>query len=148
MSVAGRSHLPIYSCKYSKRKYTQHQLLTLVLIKEYTSKDYRNVVELVDLMEGDFIIIEDFNADGSYFDEDSTSDIDEYTWVIDDSIDTTTKNTDYTYDRIVLTDSADFTGEAGVFRYDLEYDLDEELTTDVSDHYPVYTEFKVEEDVE
>ncbi|PQV41975.1 transposase [Methanohalophilus euhalobius] len=41
MSVAGRSRLPIYSCKYSKRKYTQHQLLTLVLIKEYTGNDYR-----------------------------------------------------------------------------------------------------------
>jgi hypothetical protein len=37
----------------------------------------------------------DFNADGSYFDEDSTLDIDEYNWVIDDSIDTTTKSTDF-----------------------------------------------------
>jgi len=98
--------------------------------------------------EEDFIIMGDFNADGSYFDEDSTSDLDEYTWVIDDSIDTTTKSTDYTYDRIVLTDTADFTGEVGVFRYDLEYVLDEELTTDVSDHYPVYAEFRVSEDVE
>jgi endonuclease/exonuclease/phosphatase family metal-dependent hydrolase len=98
--------------------------------------------------EEDFIIMGDFNADGSYFDEDSTSDLDEYTWVIDDSIDTTTKSTDYTYDRIVLTDTADFTGEVGVFRYDLEYVLDEELTTDVSDHYSVYAEFRVSGDVE
>jgi hypothetical protein len=59
-----------------------------------------------------------------------------------------TKSTDYTYDRIVLTDSADFTREAGVFRYDLEYGLDEELTTDVSDHYSVYAEFRVSGDVE
>ncbi|RSD34185.1 MAG: deoxyribonuclease I [Methanohalophilus sp.] len=98
--------------------------------------------------EEDFIIMGDFDADGSYFDEDSTSDLDEYTWVIDDSIDTTTKSTDYTYDGIVLTDSADFTGEAGVFRYNLEYGLDEELTTDVSDHYPVYAEFWVDGDLE
>jgi hypothetical protein len=54
----------------------------------------------------------DFNADGSYFDEDSTSDLDEYAWVIDDSIYAITKSTDYTYDRIVLTDSADFTGKS------------------------------------
>jgi len=91
--------------------------------------------------EGDFIIMGDLNADGSYFDEDGTSDLDAYQWVIDDSKDTTTKSTDYTYDRIILTDDSDLAGDSGVFRYDLEYGLDEELTTDVSDHYPVYAEF-------
>ena len=45
----------------------------------------------------------DLNADGSYFDEDSISDLDAYYWVIDDSQDTTTMSTDYTYDRIILT---------------------------------------------
>jgi len=51
MSVAGRSHLPIYSCKYSKRKYTQHQLLTLVLFKDYINENYRKFVKLVELMD-------------------------------------------------------------------------------------------------
>jgi hypothetical protein len=88
----------------------------------------------------------DFNADGSYFDEDGTSDLDEYTWLIDDSADTTTKSTDYTYDRIVITDTSDFAGETGVFRYDLEYGLNQELTEDVSDHYPVYAEFWINRD--
>jgi len=32
----------------------------------------------------------DLNADGSYFNEDSSSDLDAYYWVIDDSQDTTT----------------------------------------------------------
>ncbi|WP_263854014.1 exonuclease/endonuclease/phosphatase family protein [Methanohalophilus profundi] len=73
--------------------------------------------------EQDFIIMGDFNADGSYFNEDGTSDLDEYAWLIDDSVDTTTKSTDYTYDRTVITDTSDYTGEAGVFRYDLEYGL-------------------------
>ena len=36
--VSGNSHLHIYSCKCSKRKYTQHQLLILVLLKEYLMK--------------------------------------------------------------------------------------------------------------
>lgn len=98
--------------------------------------------------EGDFIIMGDLNADGSYFDEDGTSDLDAYDWIIDDSQDTTTKSTDYTYDRIILTDDSDLTGESGVFRYDLAYGLDEELTTDVSDHYPVYAEFMVGNDVD
>ena len=44
------SRLKLYSCKYSKHVYTQHQLLSLVLLKEYISTDYRNFVELIDLM--------------------------------------------------------------------------------------------------
>ena len=51
IAVSGRSHLPLYSSKYSKRKYTQHQLMTLVLLKEYLNEDYRNFVELIELMD-------------------------------------------------------------------------------------------------
>ncbi|NPE32045.1 IS5 family transposase, partial [Methanococcoides sp. SA1] len=51
LAVSGNSHLQIYSCKYSKRKYTQHQLLTLVLFKEYLNEDYRDIVELVEVMD-------------------------------------------------------------------------------------------------
>jgi len=93
--------------------------------------------------EGDFIIMGDFNADGSYFKEDSTSDLEDYYWLIDDSEDTTTKATDYTYDRIILTDTSDLYGQFGVHRFDLEYHLTEEQTVAVSDHYPVYAEFNI-----
>ncbi len=51
IAVSGRFHLPLYSSKYSKRKYTQHQLMTLVLLKEYLNEDYRNFVELIELMD-------------------------------------------------------------------------------------------------
>lgn len=44
------SRLNLYSCKYSKHVYTQHQLLVLVSLKEYISTDYRDFVELIDLM--------------------------------------------------------------------------------------------------
>ena len=57
------------------------------------------------LEENDFVIMGNFNVDSLYFDDDSTSDLDVYHWVIDDSLDTTTKSTDYTYDRIVSTDN-------------------------------------------
>jgi len=98
--------------------------------------------------ERDFIILGDFNADGSYFNEDSSSDLDDYFWAIDDTHDTTTRSTDYTYDRMVLTDTSDLYGQANVFRYDLEYQLTEEETVAVSDHYPVYAEFNVSGDVD
>jgi hypothetical protein len=51
LAVSGNSHLQIYSFKYSERKYTQHQLLTLVLLKEYLDEDYRYIVEIVELMD-------------------------------------------------------------------------------------------------
>ena len=51
LAVSGNSHIQIYSCKYSKRKYTQHQLLVLVLLKEYLNEDYRDIVEIVELMD-------------------------------------------------------------------------------------------------
>jgi hypothetical protein len=34
----------LYSCKYSRRDYTQHQLLTILLFKEYRKEDYRTVI--------------------------------------------------------------------------------------------------------
>jgi len=44
------SRIPLYSSKFSKKTYTLHQLLILILLKEYLSEDYRNTVELTDLM--------------------------------------------------------------------------------------------------
>ena len=94
--------------------------------------------------EQDFIVMGDLNADGAYFNENGTSSLSggEYYWAIDDSVDTTTKSTDYTYDRIIITDSAlgDLSGDLGVHRYDIEYGLSEDETLAVSDHYPVYAD--------
>ena len=57
-------------------------------------------------------------------------------------VDTTTKSTDYTYNRIIITDSAvsDFTGDSGVYRFDIECALSMDETVIVSDYYPVYVD--------
>ncbi|PKL59054.1 MAG: hypothetical protein CVV34_00085 [Methanomicrobiales archaeon HGW-Methanomicrobiales-5] len=95
--------------------------------------------------EADYIILGDLNADCNYFNENSPSPLksSEYFWVINNSVDTTTKSTVCTYDRIILTAPAitDFTGGAGIFSFDTEYNLNDKETTAVSDHYPVYAEF-------
>ena len=44
------SRIPLYSSKFSKKTYTQHQLLILILLKEYLSEDYRDTVELTGMM--------------------------------------------------------------------------------------------------
>jgi len=45
------SRIPLYSSKFSKKTYTQHQLLTLLLLKEYLAEDYRDIVELTEIMD-------------------------------------------------------------------------------------------------
>ncbi|WNY22795.1 hypothetical protein MmiHf6_00800 [Methanimicrococcus hongohii] len=91
-----------------------------------------------------YVVMGDFNADGSYFNEsgDSALKSDEYIWIIGNDEVTTTK-TSNTYDRIVITKSLApyFTNSSGVFNYSAEYDLTEEETYAVSDHYPVFAEF-------
>jgi endonuclease/exonuclease/phosphatase family metal-dependent hydrolase len=95
--------------------------------------------------EGDFIVMGDLNADCSYFNVNGQSLLrsSDYYWIIENSIDTTTKSTDCTYDRIIITNPAitDYAGESGVFRLDSAYNLTYENTIAVSDHYPVYASF-------
>ena len=99
--------------------------------------------------ERDIIALGDFNADGSYFDEDSADNplmAADFIWVVENDVDTMTK-TDWTYDRIVMTDYT-FSGEyiedsTGVFYFDDVYGLNQTFTEDVSDHFPVYAEFSV-----
>lgn len=102
--------------------------------------------------EGDFIVLGDLNADCNYFKENSQSPLksNDYYWVINNSVDTTTKSTDCTYDRIIITTPAktDFTGEADVFRFDTVYNLTYNSTIAVSDHYPVFATFWNNRDTE
>jgi endonuclease/exonuclease/phosphatase family metal-dependent hydrolase len=98
------------------------------------------------LNEGDLVIMGDLNADCDYFKENSQSPLrssDYYYWIINNSVDTTTKSTDCSYDRIIITTPAitDYTGSSGVFRFDKAYNLTYDGTIAVSDHYPVYATF-------
>lgn len=113
-----------------------------------------NVVSFVlseNTVEKDIIVMGDFNADGRYFDENDLSNLfktSEYYWVITNDIDTMTK-TDYTYDRIVLMNSTYsyeyIEGSSAAFHFDIEYGIDNAtLVEEVSDHYPIYAEFKTD----
>ena len=51
MRLIPSSRIPEYSSKYSKRTYTQHQLLFLLLLKEYLGENYREIVDLVEVMD-------------------------------------------------------------------------------------------------
>ncbi len=107
------------------------------------------------LGEEDVICLGDYNADGSYFDEDGYQSVFPstlYNWLIPNSVDTTVASSSNTYDRIVTTKSADedFGGTASVYYYDQAGDLGSSGLTagDISDHYPVWAEFWVGRDTD
>lgn len=101
--------------------------------------------------EQDIIALGDFNADGSYYDEDDMTEplrAAQYHWVVANELDTMTK-TGWTYDRIVMLDStysSEFvSGSTMVYDFQTIYGLDQDFTEDVSDHFPVYAEFRVDQ---
>jgi len=47
LSTVKASHLSLYSCKYSKKVYTQPQLLALIFFKDYLTKDYHEIIDLI-----------------------------------------------------------------------------------------------------
>jgi len=51
LKVIKASRIPEYSSKFSKKTYTQHQLLALLLLKEYLGENYREIVDLVEVMD-------------------------------------------------------------------------------------------------
>ena len=99
--------------------------------------------------EKDIIVLGDMNADGSYFNEDNLIVILPL-WIqlIGNDVDTTVAVSDNTYDRMMTRDttsSVEYTGTSGVFRWDAEYGTtDNSFIKKVSDHYPVYAEFRTD----
>lgn len=97
----------------------------------------------------DIIALGDFNADGSYYDEDDNTQplMDSmYHWTVSNEVDTMTK-TDWTYDRIVMLDPT-YTSEyvmdsTAVYYFNDVYGLNQTFTEAVSDHFPVFAEFRV-----
>jgi len=125
---------------HTKPDDTYHEIGNLTIVFEY-------VESLGD--ERDIMALGDFNADGSYFDEESWDNplmAADYIWVVENSFDTMTK-TDWTYDRIVMTDytySGEYiTDSSGVYYFDEIYGLNQTFTEEVSDHFPVYAEFSI-----
>ncbi len=113
-----------------------------------------NVVSFVlseNMVEKDVIVMGDFNADGRYFNENDPSNpfkTSKYYWIVTNDMDTMIK-TDYTYDRMVLTNatySYEYIKESStVFYFDTEYGINNAtLVESVSDHYPIYAEFRTD----
>jgi hypothetical protein len=50
LEIIRNSHVPLRSSKYSNKKYTQHQLLTLIILKEGIRMNYRDFSEILQIL--------------------------------------------------------------------------------------------------
>ena len=51
VSVIRSSHLPFYSCKFSRKTYNQHQLMAFFIFREVLGTDYRDIIDLIDIAD-------------------------------------------------------------------------------------------------
>jgi endonuclease/exonuclease/phosphatase family metal-dependent hydrolase len=105
--------------------------------------------------EPDILLVGDFNADGSYYDELLLQEVfppEQYRIVITNEYDTSVAPSENTYDRIIITSAAaeDYAEKSGVLRFDELYAFDQYpiRPRDVSDHYPVWAEFRTNTDTD
>jgi endonuclease/exonuclease/phosphatase family metal-dependent hydrolase len=105
--------------------------------------------------EADILLVGDFNADGSYYDERFLWEVfpsEQYRIVISNEYDTSVAQSENTYDRIIITSSAveDYVEKCGVLRFDELYNFDQYTIRprDVSDHYPIWAEFRIDADTD
>jgi len=88
---------------------------------------------------GNRIWLGDFNADGTYYDDENNVYLLTEVWVIQNTDDTTVAESSNAYDRIIL--NHDMNKEV------IRYGIYTNITKDVSDHYPVWVEVKAEETI-
>jgi len=88
------------------------------------------------LADSDFILLGDLNADCDYYDE-TQGYLKQYSWVIDNSQDTTVSSNNCTYDRIITNlNYSDF----GVFNFPQKFGLNYSEAKSISDHLPVWVQ--------
>ena len=141
---------PLVSQFFSKRSTFDFVLINAHIDPDDVDREISVYPEIVAdaqkrLGDEDIMIMGDFNADCGYFDEDKQiklRDKRKFKWLIANQLDSTVAKDSCAYDRMIVTRSMakQFTGKAGVFPFDIVYDLDVE-PKEISDHYPVYAVF-------
>ena len=96
-----------------------------------------NYLEDIAVKTGNVIILGDLNADCTYYNNAKQTELDNWNWLIKDSEDTTSSNSNCAYDRILLNNDANAEYKSsGIYK--------NQITTEISDHYLVWVELKLE----
>ena len=96
-----------------------------------------DALEGITINSGNVLILGDLNADCSYYNNENEIEFDNWNWIISDQEDTTSSNTNCAYDRIILNNDA-------YAEYKSNRIYTREITKNVSDHYLVWVELKLE----
>ncbi|XP_033982003.1 deoxyribonuclease-1-like isoform X1 [Trematomus bernacchii] len=141
---------------------TQTDVKEFVLIPIHTKPDkaVQELNALVDVVEeakqelknNNIMVLGDFNADGTYVTAEDWKKIPLFTdkgfhWLINGVATTMAEKTIQTHDRIVVSDDMNngvMKGSAKVFDFKDYYGLTQAQAEDVSDHFPVEVELKVD----
>lgn len=85
---------------------------------------------------GNILVLGDLNADCSYYNNEKNSEFENWEWLISDNQDTTISKTDCAYDRILLNQDS--------YEDVLSYGIEKDINSEMSDHYLVWVELKIE----
>jgi len=96
-----------------------------------------NYLEDIVITTGNVLILGDLNADCSYYNSEQQTEFDSWNWLISDNQDTTSSNSNCAYDRILLNNDA-------YAEYKSDGIYKNQITTEISDHYLVWVEIKLE----
>lgn len=117
---------------HTKPAAAEEEISSLIDVFDWSSEYYE---------DDDVMIVGDYNADCSYFDEDDIVDLEigteEFLWAIPNDADTNLADSNCTYDRMVLSGELknNFNGTWGVD--------DTFLDNSISDHWPVWIELVI-----
>lgn len=139
-----------YTCQFLDAKTQRRFNLMALHTKPDDAKNELIEAELVyNLMNQSLdhftILMGDLNADCSYLSDSDFNDLifSLYHWLIPKNADTTTSASDCAYDNFVLDSSLiNSISNPSVFDFKSHFGISEDLTLDISDHYPI--EFDIE----
>lgn len=144
---------PPFSVRLNSKK-TEIKQFVLTALHSKPEEAVKEIGQLIEVHStlkkkwntNNILILGDLNAGCSYASKKALNNLKirkdkQFAWLIPDTADTTTSNSNCPYDRFIMT-GAKFnknliTNSAGVFHFDKEFKISSELTKDVSDHYPI-----------
>lgn len=131
---------------HTKPEDATNEIALLPSVMQYAAGRYK---------EPDVLCLGDWNADGMYFREETYASLfppDTYLWIIPNDADTTVAAKSNAYDRMAATATImeDWTGQWGVYRFDEQQWFSEKgiKPTDISDHYPIWSVFYIDKDMD
>ncbi|HLC79838.1 MAG TPA: endonuclease/exonuclease/phosphatase family protein [archaeon] len=108
-------------------------LITIHVDPDKAEEEMEYLEELFENNEEDTILLGDLNTDCTYYKENLLQDFEEWDWIITNEEDTTTSNTNCTYDRIIINNPTKD-------NY-IQHGIMNDVTLQQSDHYLAWAEF-------